>query len=245
MSDTKMNVQEVKRVLNGRLSDNLDVISIYNITKAIEQKRKKLMKKVMDSQKIINKRIKESYGNDVETPVVYIKKFESRKENLVIEIHYLNKKYQVCFSKEDELYLKKANTKLALNVLYIAGDILDEIYDESLDFYLFASRGMKIKTINLPLTFKISCNKVSLYMKKVFSKKSLYLDYSMKDKSYRFWGLNSFYELIKNNEPQVFKNIYVKINDCPKMMQDTLREIRANELGYNFSSGGIKIKKLI
>lgn len=215
-------IRDVERVLSSNEDKVLNTISVYDVAQIIYNEKQELNSKIRNLEDIVNRKLKTVYGAEKDLSI-YIKDFSLCKDALLVEVYYLNNVYEIIFSKEKELYLKKTNTNQAVQILYLVGDILENIYDEYMNFYLLASEGMNIKTINSNLTLKISNHKVSLYDKKIFSKSKMSLDYILEYGGfYNFHGPYEIYDLIKDKEEEIFKNVCVKIKECPKMMQEYL-----------------------
>ena len=140
------------------------------------------------------------------------------------------------FSKNNnDLYIKEdiGYFNYFKNILAYAGKELSQIYDEFRkyeDYILEEERY--VKSNNSRFLVDINHYGVDLFVRDRFYSKKFSLNSKVYNKNKYDYDCNSAIvaSAIFGNEDEIFKRIFIKIEDCPKWSREALYEIRNNQL---------------
>lgn len=228
-------LQEIKNILNSKKNTDYNYISLYNIAILIKDKKR-------EHQNIIEY-YNEQINNNINEYLI-IQDFDYNKLELHINYKYKEEWYNMTFAKNDgDLYLKTSDNPKALNLLVEIGNDLSLLYDELIKYKDFYKQYIyQIKCLNSNFLVNINAYQINLYQKKEDNLFELKL-YSYNDTYEYNCNSNNIINTIHNNEDELFKKIFVKIDDCPKWSQIYLYKIRKKQLIKENIK--IKIKKIL
>ena len=125
--------------------------------------------------------------------------------------------------------------------LHAAVDVIDAIFDyyENKEDY-----GVVCKSINSPLFVTIDYRVTSIHDARYthnskFVERNGYYDDSVKIEC----NSSKIFEKLKGKEDELLKKVFVKISDCPKILQKPLQELRQQEIIYNLKEQEKEFKK--
>lgn len=237
-------LEGINKILSSKPNENSDCISLYDISKLIERKYQNFA----EYKKQIENQIKNIMKKKYPECIIFISGISG--------LNYEKNELEICFSKkcfrlddyediifskkDDDLYLKRSESNIGKEILYEAGNILSELYDELLKYKdFFTEREYGIIVQNSIFSVDISGNQVRFLVENLEFELSygngLY-DY----KYYHYCNSNTIINAIKGNEDKIFKKVFVKINDCPKWIQSDLYKIKQKQ----FEEEQQRIKKL-
>jgi len=139
------------------------------------------------------------------------------------------------------MMLEKVNDNIAKTIdleitdneeLYIyktLGNELSKIYDKLLEYKEYKTTGF-LNPISINSNFKIDLN---IYHTSIFNEYKREFDissYSYKDGYDYTCNSNNIINVTKGNEDELFKRIFVRIEDCPEWTRNILYERRKNQL---------------
>lgn len=225
-------LEEVKNILSSPKNKNSDCISLYDVSKFL-----KTFHYEYDN-------IKEQYNNKLDN--IAKNKFNKDSSVVVHDFDYKNKilhisfkKYysgdyiDIYFSKQNgDLYISKAESYYASEFFNLLSSILSNLYDELLkynDYKDFSKSKYATKTVNSNFLVNISNYGVEIFIKNYETEFKLFAPSYTNNYSFEC-NSNIVNEAFKGKEDEIFKRIFVKINDCPKWSQALLYEIRQNQL---------------
>lgn len=226
-------LEEIDNILNQEKIKDTDCISLYDISK--------LIKSYSDNYEYIKDRY-ENYFDDVLYDEYYdssiiVYDFDYKKSELTIGFQYSSDNYdKIIFTKQNEdLFIVKSESIHSQEILEFIGNGLSEVYDELIKFKDFINeRNYQIKPVNSNFILDITCYGISLYTQKdtyyVFNKE-FEISYSNYKNEYKY-KCNSLSILneLKGKENEIFKRIFIKIDDCPNWTKQTLYETRQKQL---------------
>ena len=244
-------VEEIERVLVSKPIKDSDCVSLYDVDQLMKIKRAECLG------------VLESYGTKINSKInlesldidpIYIKSFNYDLNELSIAFDPLedDENNEIVFSKDDNgnLYMKKDSIcfKNGNKVMDLLNVELSEIYDlfiQYKDFIQQCSRG--ITSVNSWFLVDID-----LDSSKVFAKNEM--DDSFKEfqlcsfpGNYYGYGLvpTAYAKYLVDNEEEMFKRIFVKIEDCPQWTQPILGEERKSQLSENKKNNVMTLSKKI
>ena len=224
-------LNEIKNILTQEENTDENSISLLNISILMKEMNRKHKKLFEDCEYYLK-----SENNNI---ILY--DFDYEKNELSIGIKFLNDYDVICFSKQnDDLFITKSNYYDSNEILMNLGKYLSKMYDEFMKFKSFKTEtSYGINTINSKFSADISGYGVSFYGRKndnsIFNNGFEISSYSYSDEyGYTCNSVNTL-SVIKENERELFRKIYVNIEDTPKWCQDILYEIRKEELEKNKS----------
>lgn len=235
-------LEEFKNVLNSDKIGDPDSISLYDIKTLVNSKYDILKEIEKKSEKKINKIIKSKIKKNCASSLY------SFNNNDVIGLGFSSSEFgfpsTIWFHKiNGDLCIKSSeNTMYDDKILLYAGDVLSElcdVYNKFKDF--FEQKSSDIKSVNSNLFVEITNQHTKVFKKQqvVISddnkeeneEKEFEIRWSNYLKNYNYkCKSNNLINTIGNNEDEIFKRVFVRIEDCPKWMQKQLYEIRKYQL---------------
>lgn len=226
-------LEEVKGLMTTNKIKNSDCVSIHDVAVLLFKMRNKYQS-IMDSCNIrVRDLIKQEFGR---TADIIIYSFDYDSNELKIGFKYIGDDYdKITFIKKDgDLFITKSKSYYDKKVLAVIGTELSQLYDDLIKYsdykndYIF-----NVRPVNSKFLVDITSSGVSIYTKlptNIFTKE-FNLKFPSYDDEYKY-DCNStiLIEAFWGNENEIFKRIFVKIEDCPKWSQETLYEIRQKQL---------------
>ena len=109
------------------------------------------------------------------------------------------------------------------------------LYDEYIKFTNFSTQfSNNVKPINSNFLVNISNDDVDIYINSKIN--SINKDFSLLHSTHNSGkykckcNSNILFDVINKNEDQIFKKIFVKIEDCPEWMRESLYELREKQV---------------
>ncbi len=223
-------LEEVKRILVSENNKDNDCISLYDISKLLKNMdyRYKSMKKSYDSS------MEYTLNSHYSKPKFVLYDFDYETDELRIGFGLWDYD-MIRFSKRnDDLYITKSETSRAKDVLAIIGDKLSKAYDEFIKHKDYMTQhNYGFKAINSNFLVDFSHHGVSISVKSLDNQfmNDFQLSSPSYDNKYQYDCNSSIVvSAFKGKEAEILKRIFVKIEDCPKWAQQSLYEIRQNQL---------------
>lgn len=209
-----------------------DVISLYDIFM--------LFSKTYESESKIKgifvNRIENILKNKISNSIwLYGLSFDYSSRELTLRYSYLKEEKKIVFSKnDDDVYIVRSDSPRANEVFSCITSIISEAYDELLNFEVFNTfkdSNSCIDVINSNLKASIGRSYIDLYNKKRNYSRDFDVSFGVIFDS-RHVNCNSsiVLDLVTNNEEKLFKNAFVKIEDCPEWTKEILFETRKKSL---------------
>ena len=234
-------LNEIKNIFLQDINDDKDCISLYNVACLMKEMKKKY------------ENLKDNYEYSLEDGKhIVIYDFDYNNDELGIGIPFLGEIYDIYLKKQDgDLFITKSEYYDSQMVLNTLGNKLSRLYDEFMKFKDFKNeKSYGIKTVNSIFYSNVCSLEVSFFYALPSKGLKPILNDGFEVKSYSYssnYGCkcNSVNTLnvIKNNEEELFKRIFVKIEDMPKWCQDALYEIRKEEIEIKQEKSKIKVLK--
>ena len=235
MSSRFQILEEIKRIITTNKIKNNDCISLYDAAVLMSQMNYKYnsIKDSYNSQ--INYLIKQKFGS---SSISVIYDFDHINNKLGIGFNYFGVGYdyaKITFIKEDgDLYILDSQSCWSKEVLAAIGTKLSELYDEFIKFSDYKKEhNYCVKPINSNFFVSISSYGVSIFTKSTTNQfmKDFELTFPSYVNEYKYnCNSTTIINAFRGYENEIFKRIFVKIQDCPKRSQAMLYEIRQNQL---------------
>lgn len=241
--------EEAKALLTTKdILDN-DCISLYSISTFLRNQFQDCLNVRKKYKKILESNLRKKFGLTIivlisslnyktkELPIGFVKGYKSNKS------YYTKKNGKLELSKEKDnsgsFYFKDHE------------DIISNLYDELLPFENFKNSNFyseNITPVNSNFKVNIYNYKIDIFVPNNNTESALdyfKLEAFSFDDNYNCDSIDK--ELIKifsKIEENYFKKVFVKIEDCPKWMQQELYTIRQEQLNYKEENKKSKDKKL-
>lgn len=186
---------------------------------------------------IFSNRIENVLKNKMSNSIwLYGLNLDYSSKELTLRYSYLKEEKKIVFSKNgDDVYIVKSDAPRANEVFSYITSIISEAYDELLNFEVFNTfkdANSHIDVVNSNLKASIGHSYIDLYNTKPHSySRDFDISFGIIFDS-RHVDCNSsiVLDLVTNNEEKLFKNAFVKIEDCPSWTRDILYQTRKENL---------------
>jgi len=226
-------LEEIKKILTSNKIKNSDCVSIYDVlvlTTKMYNNYEELFEKYNER---IRPLIKQEFGNYAN---IGIYNFDYDNNELRIGFTHSGDSYdKITFKKNDnDLFISETETYRAKEILETVGTELSQLYDEFIKYSPYKNDYIfKVKPVNSNFLVDMSPNmvEIGILLPNHILTYEFKLWFSCAMNKYRYdCNSNAIIEAVKGNEDEIFKRIFVKIEDCPKWCQEELYEIRKNQL---------------
>lgn len=209
-----------------------DIISLYDVFM--------LFSKTYASESrvkgIFTSRIENILKNKISNSIwLYGLNFDYSSRELTLRYSYLKEEKKIVFSKSgDDVYIVRSDAPRANEVFSYITSIISEAYDELLNFEVyntFKDSNSCIDVVDSNLKASIGRSYIDLYnMQRNYSR-----DFDISfgiifDSRHVKCNSSIVLDLVTNNEEKLFKNAFVKIEDCPEWTKEILYETRKKNL---------------
>ncbi len=226
-------LEEVKSVLGEKESlpdDSVTALDIFEVIKDLYDRKEDVRDKYGD---IIESAVKNgisSYSN------VIVSNFDYKAGTLKLRFSRSNYEYKdVIFTKENgDLRIVKSESIYDMDLLECAPKALSDLYDEMLAFAPYAAAfSTKVNPVNSRFLVDIDL-RYGIYL--FVRDKSYNREFSIARKlseEYEKYDVDCnstiVMEAVKGKEREIFKRIYVRIEDCPECIRQLLYELKAKK----------------
>lgn len=214
VTSQKEMLEELKRVLEDEICKDEYSVSIYDVLK--------LMRKKYDECSLLDRRLC-WYINQKTDYDVSIYSHDAENKCLIIW-----ENGRIYFTKKDgDLIVEKSEYYNAKDILAKCGDEIAKRYDKFIeDIGFYCDYFKNIKSINS--NFVISSDEYRIY---ITNSNNFEISAKIYEDEYNYnCNSNNITSICRNNEDEIFKKIFIKIEDCPEWMRTKLFEIRHNQL---------------
>ena len=214
-------LKELEKVLISDNPKDLDVVSLYDLSKLMNlkyQEYDKLMKRYKNY-------IEDKYEN------IRLNSFDYKKSALILIIKSKEKSINqlVAFTKQNDDYIFQTRNNNFDNILPLIKNDLIVIYDELMKFHeLMTNEVYFKKSINSAFEFTSynSCIFIN-YRNDSELLEDFDITYYIKNDYYEYESNSKdILNIIAGNEDRIFKKIFINIKDCPKWSRDILYNYR-------------------
>lgn len=217
VTSQKEMLEELKRVLEDEICKDEYSVSIYDVLK--------LMRKKYDECKSLDRHLRWNIDSLTGLASLFFDiDFDCENKYLIISYH-CNGMY---FTKKDgDLIIRKSEYYAAKNILGKCGDEISKRYDKFIEDISFYRDYIKnVKSVNS--SFIITSDKYEIC---ISNSKEFKISAKIYEDEYNYnCNSNNITSICRNNEDEIFKKIFIKIEDCPEWMRTKLFEIRHNQL---------------
>ena len=229
-------LEEVKKLLTSPKIKDDTCISLSDVADLLSHQAHDYTRIIENYSRYLNEVIKSKFMN---SSTIYICNFDYNKKELTIRFCYCrgDDTKKIVFRKNDEdleVDVTKSDTYWTKEILATIGSDLSELYDELVSFLDYKKGiNLKIRPVNSNFLVDITSYGIDIYTP---STNNEYMDYFELtfNSHYNQYSYDSTSMIIMNtlqeHETEIFKNIFVKIEDCPKWCQEMLYDIRQKQL---------------
>lgn len=229
-------LEETKSILLTEKNNSSDCISLFDIAQLLKKMNHDydMIKERYNSQ--FKRIIKNAFG-DSSSIVIFDFDYEKKLLKIGFKMWSSGDYDEICFAKQnDDLYIVKSKSLYDKEVFAELSSGLSKLYDKLIsfaDYKDYANAKYNTKSVNSSFGVDISHYGAGIFVE--FQGNSYSKDFELFSPSY-----NNDYsikcnssivnEVFKDKESEIFKRIFVKIDDCPVWSQAMLYEIRQNQL---------------
>lgn len=226
-------LKEIRNVLLSEPNKDDDCISLYDVAQLIKRKREHY-ENIIESYERRLTSISKRNGLGYTNIVVDNDFKDENKIKIDFNTKYNNKLDNALFFKEDDdLYIIRPliYDSQGKQILLILGNTISQLYDVVLQYNrIFDYYVRDIKSTNSDVSVDIIGD--SIYISFAHdSEKEFKLELNNRSDQYE-WRTNSYKitSTISESEHEIFKKVFIKIEDCPEWSRDDLYKIRKNQL---------------
>lgn len=244
-------LEAIKKVLVTEKNIDSNCISLYDVSELMKSKQREYDELKETYQSKLGDIVESKYPKSLFC--VHDFDYEKNELNIGFRRHLFSGDWKhMEFSKKDgDLYGKKSDSVYANEILALLGNDLSKLYDEFMDYSKFKQQySYRIRSTNLAFLVNISsrglsgvevCHEIS----RNFFVEDFKLSSYLHENGYECnCNSNNVLNVIRGNEEEIFKKIFVRIYDCPEWSRETLYEIRKNQIEEEQKEERRKQKKL-
>ena len=226
-------LKEIRNVLLSEPNKDDDCISLYDVAQLIKRKREHYENIIESYERQLTSMSKRN-GLGYTNIVVDNDFKDENKIKIDFNTKYNNKLDNALFFKEDDvlcIICPLIYNSQGKQILLILGNTISQLYDVVLQYNrIFDYYVRDIKSMNSDVSVNIIGD--SIYISFAHdSEEEFKLELNNRSDQYE-WRTNSYKiaSTISESEHEIFKKVFVKIEDCPEWSRDDLYKIRKNQL---------------
>lgn len=230
LNNKKEILEEIKRVISLEDINDEESVSIYSILKLIDKYYSLIERKKRYYEGVIESNVESKFGGIF---VTHGYDYETHEFKCSYAPTLYHDYEDIVFGYDnEELYLKKSN-------YYFAKDIFSSASSSICNYlkYLNEIKNIteeyktNIRPINSNFYVDITYNFVSIKDSRRIFPDNFELGWHNYKKDFDYkCNSGNIIDVVKGNGEVIFKNVFLRIKDCPLWMQEELYNIRKNEL---------------
>ena len=224
LKNSKEVLEEITKLFSKDKPKTADCIALYDVVK--------LYKDVENKTNNIEETY-QSYFKGESNFDILIQYFDYEKKQLHIYLNFCNKYYNITLAKQNgDLYVVESETTFYHELLPSLGKDLAELYDELMKFYDFNQQcAWGIKPLNSNFSVDIDHHNINIHDGSLWAIADFELSFDVFDNKYEYnCNSTSVATALQGKEDELFKKIFVKIDDCPEWCRQKLYQIRQKQL---------------
>lgn len=232
-------LEEINKVLLNEENNDYSYASLYDIKNVLKNTNNNYLNMINNYELYLNKLIKDSKINNIKVSLEPTGCFNHYSKELNIEVIDENNGFS------DLIVLEKVNGKITQKyfnnetikdrliskdiLLSLANNALKRLYDNCVNLsYYTDSYAYGIEPVNSKFKIDITPWNIGICpdntINPLLSLTTDTLDYEYDENK------KDIMEVIKGKEDEIFKKLFIKIDDCPLWMRDSLTKIRKYNL---------------
>lgn len=222
-------LEEVKSVLVQDKCMDSDCVSLYDVISVVGSKHNDYIDREIEFERWLEVGMGE-YSSWRLNPYS-VKTFNYKNNEL--EVGY-DHDYATFIKVGQDLVIKQSKTWKAQDLLTKCGEEISKYYDRCLEYRdLFEQSSKNIKSSNSNFLINIDNDEISIFVKSQENRYrndfELSADVRKKEYDYRC-NSNAVISAFREKESEIFKRIFIRIDDCPEWTKSALYEIRQKQL---------------
>lgn len=230
VKDYRKLVLELKRLIVQDNPKNIDEISLYDVLNTIIEERDRIFEVKALFSELIGLRVHTGRTSLSAS----LDRFDYDTEEMTISVKDFNVEKEIVFAKENgDLYVKRSEEHDCLSYIFQElGDTVSQAIDTYSTFKDFDRQGSyNVKSTNSKFITNIDKYAVNT----VWNDGDFTSDIKIKrDTNKDYYNVecnsNEVVKTITKNEDNIYKSVFVKIDDCPEWMHEKLYEKRQEQL---------------
>lgn len=222
--NNKNTLKELQKILLYKDRADDTIISLYDLSLLIKKKNTNM-------QKTISKNLKKIINTNCSAISMRINNVNYDTEELIIILNF-DKTYTISCKKEsDKLIFTETNNTPNFIVSNFNIEELSLIYNNCMKYKDYVKEEYyRVSSSNSCFLINITKEGITLFYEKDKDQKFLISSYVFKDDYILTTESTFIKDLLKNNEDLIFKNTYIKIENCPKWAQKKLYQLRQKQI---------------
>ena len=211
------------------------VISLYDLSKVIKKKN-------LYYKKMLAKTSKTTIQNNCENIQFHIESINYDTNEVILSLEFGHHHQIVCKKVNDEIILTPLNPSPDFTLSRFNTDEISSLYEEIMDFKDYTKEEYYgISLSNYPsFLINITPDGITTYKD---NENLLLSSYIFKEEYILTTNSKNIRKLISGNEELILKNLFIKIEKCPKWSQEKLQKIRQHQIEKNAPHKVKKLKK--
>ena len=229
-------LEETKKILLAEKNKDNDVVSLFDVSLLLKRKDRKYKHEKDKFEDVLDEIVKSKFCDD-SAIINYGIDYETKELKIGFKRWRSGDYEKIYFSeKNDELYIAKSESHYAKELFSVTSHILTKLYSDLMQYadYQDTNKGKyAIHAVNSDFLVNVWKYGVEIYVKtpNTHFSNDFELNSPAYDNRYDLECNSSIVlDAIRNQEQEIFKRLYVKIDDCPEWCQDELYVIRQNQL---------------
>lgn len=242
-------LKEIRNVLTRTKTNDLESISLYDVFKVINQNSKKYENLkysfANNFENILNSKCKRKF-------TVNIYDFDYANDMLKLS---LDSKINSDWYRSEYMYFSKVNGKICLSsektlnsdiVLFLLGNHLSKLHDHFMTYKDFVMQNAFNVATDSKFVINITRNGIDVSSTIIRNRFKNDFRIFLANNGVCKYDFNStdITKLLNGKEKELFEKIFVKIENCPKHLHNSLYEIRKEELSKKGILISLKEKSL-
>lgn len=237
--DSSNILEVIDDVLNQPLNMDNSLASAYLVSKLGREIYEEYRRKEQFYEDKLNDVLKRKIYADARA---YVNSYHNGNLDIGFKKFYGGKYENIVFSrKNNDIYIVSSESYYDKDVLRAAHDVIDTIFDyyENKDKY-----DVLCKSVNSPLWVNIDYRATSIHddrysIASKFVVRNEYYGDGVKIEC----NSSKILEKLKEKENELLKKVFVKISECPEILQKPLQELRQKEIIYNLKEQEKEFRK--
>lgn len=223
MKETTL-LNELKRILSYKDKFDETVISLYDLSETIK-------KKSIYYQKTLTRNIKTILNDNCDSIKLKIHHIDFDKNELILTLDYGLEYKLVCKKENGVFVLKPLENTPNFVISKFNTQELERIYNNVMKYKDYVQEEYyRVPSSNTSFLINMRQEGISTYKETNDEKEFIISSYIFKNDYILNTNLQSAKELISQNEELILKNIFIKIENCPKWAQNKLYQIRQKQI---------------
>lgn len=233
-------LKELTKILTYQDKYNDKVISLYDLSRVIKKQN-------LYYKKMLAKTTKTTIQDHCENIKFHVEEIDYDASKVILSLEYGHTHQIACQKINGEISLAPLNPSPNFTLSRFNTEEISKLYDEIMEFKGYVKEAYyRIPLSNYPsFLINITPEGITTYRenKDKNEKDFLLSSYIFKEQYILTTNSKTIRNLISQSEELLLKNLFIKIENCPKWSQEKLHKIRQHQIEKNAPHKVKKLKK--